>query len=110
MKRSCFLLLLTLLLAVAPGITAASQPPQTGQSSCFNTLGGPIPCTDAVAINQDGAVNFDDINPFVLLLAEPGIWQSEYPNCNPLNGDCNQDGLVNFDDIDAFVRLLSGAA
>ena len=59
-------------------------------------------------LNCDGAVNFDDINPFVQVLSDPAGWQQQYPGCPLLNGDCNGDGLVNFDDINAFVALLSG--
>ncbi len=66
------------------------------------------PLTRPGDLNCDGAVNFDDINPFVLALADPGAYQQQYPNCNILNGDCNGDGQVNFDDINPFVALLAG--
>ncbi|MEW6250543.1 MAG: hypothetical protein AB1716_07835 [Planctomycetota bacterium] len=59
-------------------------------------------------LNCDGAVNFDDINPFVLILSDPQGWQQQYPSCPLLNGDCNGDGQVNFDDINPFVALLAG--
>ncbi|MEW6252108.1 MAG: hypothetical protein AB1716_15830 [Planctomycetota bacterium] len=59
-------------------------------------------------LNCDRQVNFDDINPFVLVLSDPQAWQQQYPNCPLLNGDCNRDGRVNFDDINPFVALLSG--
>ena len=59
-------------------------------------------------LNCDGAVNFDDINPFVLALSDPAGYHSAYPNCNIMNGDINGDGLVNFDDINPFVALLTG--
>ena len=65
-------------------------------------------CRDPGDLNCDGAVNFEDINPFVLLLSNPGAWQAEYPGCNMLNGDCNSDGRVDFSDINPFVALLSG--
>ncbi|MEW6249246.1 MAG: FG-GAP-like repeat-containing protein [Planctomycetota bacterium] len=58
-------------------------------------------------LNCDGAVNFDDINPFVLALSDPAGYAAAYPNCNIHNGDCNGDGVVNFDDINAFVALLA---
>ncbi|MEW6249055.1 MAG: hypothetical protein AB1716_00275 [Planctomycetota bacterium] len=58
-------------------------------------------------LNCDGAVNFDDINPFVLALSDPAGYAVAYPNCNILNGDCNGDGVVNFDDINPFVALLT---
>ena len=59
-------------------------------------------------MNCDGAVNFDDINPFVLALSDPAGYAAAYPSCNILNGDINGDGLVNFDDINPFVALLTG--
>jgi len=58
-------------------------------------------------LNCDGAVNFDDINPFVLALSDPAGYAQAYPNCNIMNGDCNGDGVVNFDDINPFVALLT---
>ncbi|MEW6249229.1 MAG: HYR domain-containing protein [Planctomycetota bacterium] len=58
-------------------------------------------------LNCDGVVNFNDINPFVLILSDPVGWQAQYPGCPPANGDVNRDGQVNFDDINPFVALLS---
>ncbi|MEW6249435.1 MAG: matrixin family metalloprotease [Planctomycetota bacterium] len=58
-------------------------------------------------LNCDGAVNFDDINPFVLALSDPAGYATAYPNCNIMNGDCNGDGRVDFDDINPFVALLT---
>jgi uncharacterized protein (DUF362 family) len=57
--------------------------------------------------NCDGAVNFDDISPFVLALGDPAGYASEFPYCIWQNSDCNGDGQVTFDDIDPFVALLS---
>lgn len=59
-------------------------------------------------INCDGAIDFADINPFVLLLTNPGGYATAFPDCDPLNGDINQDGVVDFVDINPFVRLLTG--
>ncbi|MEW6253738.1 MAG: PQQ-binding-like beta-propeller repeat protein, partial [Planctomycetota bacterium] len=58
-------------------------------------------------LNCDFWVNFDDINPFVQLLADPAGWQAAHPECPMSNGDCNGDGQVNFDDINPFVALLA---
>ncbi len=58
--------------------------------------------------NCDGAVNFDDIDPFVAALSGQAAYEAEYPGCVWLNSDCNGDGTVNFDDMDAFVALLGG--
>ncbi len=57
-------------------------------------------------LNCDGAVNFDDIDPFVLALSGPEGYAAEYPNCDWLRADCNGDDAVDFDDIDAFVALI----
>jgi hypothetical protein len=59
-------------------------------------------------LNCDGAVNFDDINAFVLAIGDAAGYEAQFPSCNRMNADCNVDGLVNFDDINAFVALLSG--
>ncbi len=57
-------------------------------------------------LNCDGAVDFDDINAFVLALSGQADYESEYPDCNWFNADCNTDGDVDFDDINAFVSLF----
>ena len=49
--------------------------------------------------NQDGEVNFLDINPFIELLAS---------NTYLEQADCNQDGVLNFLDIAPFIAILSG--
>jgi hypothetical protein len=57
---------------------------------------------DSGDVNGDGAVDFDDIDPFVAALSAPaGVSAAE--RCA---ADCNRDGFVTFDDIDAFVDLL----
>lgn len=50
-------------------------------------------------VNTDGAVNLQDVSPFVDLLSN-GVYQCE--------ADCNQDGAVNLVDVQCFVDLLSG--
>ncbi len=59
-------------------------------------------------LNCDGAVDFGDINPFVLALADPTAYASTFPDCDILNADINADGGVNFGDINPFVALLTG--
>ncbi len=56
--------------------------------------------------NCDGAVTFDDIDPFVLALGGQAAFNAELPDCYWRNADCNLDGSVTFDDIDPFVALL----
>ena len=60
-------------------------------------------------MNCDGAVNFDDINPFVLALSDPAGYGTTYPNCPISNGDIDGNGAVDFFDINPFVALLSGS-
>jgi hypothetical protein len=55
-----------------------------------------------------GAVDFGDINPFVLRLTNPDAYAALYPGCPDGNGDINGNGHVGFDDINPFVQLLSG--
>ena len=50
-------------------------------------------------VNQDGFVDFSDINPFVSLLL---LGQT---SCE---ADVDQNGVVNFDDIPPFVQILLG--
>jgi len=57
-------------------------------------------------LNCDGAVNFDDIQPFVRALAGEAEYLTYYPGCRWLNADCDEDGDVDFDDIAAFVGLF----
>jgi hypothetical protein len=60
-------------------------------------------------LNCDGAVDFGDINPFVLYLSNFSSWQAAYPGCPAENGDISGDGTYpSFADINPFVALLSG--
>jgi len=51
-------------------------------------------------VNQDNAVNFLDISPFVGALAASSFSRA---------ADCNEDGEVNFLDIPVFITFLSGS-
>jgi hypothetical protein len=59
-------------------------------------------------LNCDGQVGVGDINPFVLALSKPWLYQQTYPGCPIRNADINEDGTVDFGDINPFVNLLSG--
>ncbi len=59
-------------------------------------------------LDCNGIVDFDDINPFILALADPAAYSAQYPRCHLLNGDCDGNGYVDFDDINPFIVLLSG--
>ena len=49
--------------------------------------------------NQDGVVDFLDINPFISILSDNTFLEQ---------ADCNQDGVVNFLDIAPFIDILTG--
>jgi hypothetical protein len=61
-------------------------------------------------------INFGDINPFVMYLAQHDNWLSVYgslPNCEEKNGDINCDGVYgqsSFGDINPFVSLITQCA
>jgi hypothetical protein len=59
-------------------------------------------------LNCDGAVDFGDINPFVLTLTDPAGYALAFPNCDIMLADINGDGSVGFGDINPFVALLTG--
>jgi hypothetical protein len=72
-------------------------------SACFARWGPVCPLGD---LNCDGAVNLDDINPFVTALVSQQVYHTRYPGCAWLNADIDGDGDVNFDDILPFVNCL----
>ncbi len=59
-------------------------------------------------MNCDGAINFFDIEAFVLAVTDGPAYEAAYPDCYLLSADCNGDGAVDFFDIDAFVELVTG--
>ncbi len=60
-------------------------------------------------LNCDGAVDFADINAFVLYLSNFSVWQATYLGCPPENGDIDADGnYPSFADINPFIALLTG--
>jgi hypothetical protein len=86
-------------------VTLHTNPPVTVRSPGAFTILNPRPRTPGDA-NCDGAVNFGDINAFVLALADPAAWFAAYPTCLLGNADCNNDGRIDFGDINPFVELL----
>lgn len=58
-------------------------------------------------LNCDFAVNFGDINPFVLALTNPSAYAATFPDCDIQTGDIDANGIVDFGDINPFVRLLT---
>ena len=59
-------------------------------------------------VNCDGAINFGDIDPFVLAITDAVAYEAAYPDCDRRLADINGDGAVNFGDIDPFVALITG--
>ncbi len=68
----------------------------------------PTPIYALGDMNCDLAVNFDDINGFVLAIVSEAAYAAEYPECSRALADVSGDGQVNFDDIEAFVVVLVG--
>ena len=54
----------------------------------------------------DGVLDFGDINPFVLAITDPVLYQATFPDCFILHGDFNSNGAVDFGDINPFVDAL----
>ena len=59
-------------------------------------------------MNCDGAVDFFDIDPFVVALLARPTYETAFPNCSHNLADLNGDGVVDFFDIDPFVGALTG--
>ncbi len=56
----------------------------------------------------DGALDFADINLFVLALTDPAAYAIDQPGCDVLVADVNDNGSAGFDDINPFVALFTG--
>lgn len=59
-------------------------------------------------LNCDGSLNFDDIDPFVLVIQNEGEFEIQYPDCRATLADMNDDGAIDFRDIDGFINCLTG--
>jgi hypothetical protein len=57
-------------------------------------------------LNCDGWVNAFDIDPFVLAILDPVMYELQYPDCDLALADTNEDGNVNSFDIDSFVDSI----
>ena len=56
--------------------------------------------------NCDCAVNFEDVNSFILALQGRAAYEAQYPGCPWLNADIDFDGRVDLNDINPFIGLL----
>ncbi len=54
----------------------------------------------------NGAIDFFDIDPFLLALFDPAGYVAAQPTCDLGNADVNGDGAVDFFDIDPFLSCL----
>ena len=79
----------------------------TNSCGTVTSLGAVLTVREPGDLNCDGAVNFGDINPFVLLLACRSCYTQQYPQCEWILGDLNHDGQITFADINPFVARLS---
>ena len=57
-------------------------------------------------LNCDDALDFNDIDPFVIAISDRQQYEDEYPECSFDRADINRDGAVDFADIDPFVEAL----
>ncbi len=51
-------------------------------------------------MNCDGSIDYGDLAPFALALADAATWMDTYRDCSLLNGDRNGDGVVDLHDTD----------
>ncbi len=58
--------------------------------------------------NCDGAIDFFDIDPFLLALFNPATYVQAYPTCDLRSADLSGDDEVDFFDIDPFLACLFG--
>lgn len=59
-------------------------------------------------MDGNGRIDFDDIDVFVLALADPRAYEAQFGLSAAAKGDTDQDGDFDFDDIPGFVLLLEG--
>ena len=59
-------------------------------------------------MNCDGALDFDDVAPFVLALTDPATYAASFPACNIAAADMNSDTFENGGDLQMFIDALIG--
>ena len=59
-------------------------------------------------MDNNGTTDFDDLNPMVLALTNPGLYFDTFGILPTQNGDIDGNGGVDFDDINPLVALLTG--
>ena len=58
-------------------------------------------------MDNNGSLDFDDLNPMVLALTDPVAYEAAYGILPSRNGDIDGNGTVDFDDINPLVALLT---
>ncbi len=107
-----------LALGVCPNalqIESLATDPATGRFFLVNEGSGPD-CNYVFVLtpyaygdmNCDGAVDFDDINGFVVALVGEAAYAAQFPTCDHDLADVDGVGGVNFDDIGGFIAALIG--
>ena len=60
-------------------------------------------------MNADGAIDANDIEPFILALFDPDEYERRFPDIPRVAiGDMNLDGELNSADIEGFIEALFG--
>ncbi len=105
---------------VAEGLDFARLPRRVDDPATTDTGDGSAPVVDIGAheyqppwlpdlgdMNCDGAVDFFDIDGFVLAVTDPPGYAAAYPDCDIMLADINEDGAVDFFDISAFMACVT---
>lgn len=58
--------------------------------------------------NCDGVINAFDIEPFLLALFEPELYEERFPDCDIRTADIDGNGKINSFDIEPLLELLFG--
>lgn len=59
-------------------------------------------------MDLSGTIDFGDINPFVLGITNPTLYESTYGVPPARTGDLDCNGALDFGDINLFVAALAG--
>jgi hypothetical protein len=66
------------------------------------------PVPRAGDLDFNGAIDFDDITPFVLALNDPQQYEEIFGAETSFHGDTDQDGDLDFDDVAGLVQIFGG--
>ncbi len=97
------------LYGTCPGPLTAMVALDAGTDPCGGNLLGDANCDGVISVTPS-EVDFDDLDAFVLAVADPGAYIAMFPACSALcTCDIDGDGRVTVFDIDAFEALLPDA-